>query len=349
MRARAIPIRNIYYLFLYAWGRFAEGRQVEVGTDDSPDLANLLARVLANGVRRLLRRGIDRDYQERIEELRHPRGRLLPSPSIAGGALVRQRLVCAYDELTPDAPANRILKATLRRLAAHHEVQPGLRDELRTLARRFDEVHDVPLSRNLFRRTRPPRGGGHYDLLLRICEMAFEASLPEEGGRGSKFTALLEDEVRMSMVFEQFVRNFLDREQLAYRVGAEFVEWSAGELDQLHERYLPGMRADVVLRSDAEVVIIDTKFYAETFRAYRGGHPRIRSEHLYQILSYLEHAGRADLWRRPVRGLLVYPSIDGQELRLDYTLGSHRIGVRVIDLARHWTHVHERMLGLALG
>jgi hypothetical protein len=34
--------------------------QVEVGAEASPDLPNLLGRVLAEGVRRLIRRGLDR-------------------------------------------------------------------------------------------------------------------------------------------------------------------------------------------------------------------------------------------------------------------------------------------------
>ena len=59
-----IPVRNLYYLFLYAWDRFSEGRQIDVGSDTSPDLPNLLARVLVSGVRRQFRRGLDKGYVE---------------------------------------------------------------------------------------------------------------------------------------------------------------------------------------------------------------------------------------------------------------------------------------------
>jgi 5-methylcytosine-specific restriction enzyme subunit McrC len=72
-----IPIRNIYYLFLYAWDRFSEGRRVDVGSDTSPDLLNLLARVLVSGVRRQFGRGLDKGYVELIDELAFPRGKFL--------------------------------------------------------------------------------------------------------------------------------------------------------------------------------------------------------------------------------------------------------------------------------
>ena len=53
MSAPRIPIRNIYYIFLYAWNRFEQGKDIPVGADESPDLINLLARVLLHGVRHL--------------------------------------------------------------------------------------------------------------------------------------------------------------------------------------------------------------------------------------------------------------------------------------------------------
>src|SRR5690242_16948293 len=108
---RAIPIRNLYYLLLYAWDKFPEGEQVEVGAEASPDLPDLLARVLLSGSRRLLRRGLDRGYLGAVEELAAPRGRFLLGDTTKRNSLLNGRVVCAYDELSVDVPHNRILKA----------------------------------------------------------------------------------------------------------------------------------------------------------------------------------------------------------------------------------------------
>ena len=60
----SVPIENIYYLFCYAWERFSEGRSIAVGKTESPQIWDLFASILTNGVTRLLRRGLDRSYVE---------------------------------------------------------------------------------------------------------------------------------------------------------------------------------------------------------------------------------------------------------------------------------------------
>jgi 5-methylcytosine-specific restriction enzyme subunit McrC len=97
---RRIPIKNVYYLLLYAWDRFTPGHQVEVGEEGSPDLPNLLARVLVGRTRGLMRRGLDRSYEGNVEETGSPRGRFLVGESARRASLVRGRLVCQFDDLS---------------------------------------------------------------------------------------------------------------------------------------------------------------------------------------------------------------------------------------------------------
>ena len=56
----AIPIQNIYYLLCYAWDLLEEADELAVGIEDLPRVEDLLARLLINGTRRLLRRGLIR-------------------------------------------------------------------------------------------------------------------------------------------------------------------------------------------------------------------------------------------------------------------------------------------------
>ena len=68
-----IPIRNLYYLFCYAWARFPKGEMIDVGIDDCPDLPNLFARIFINGMHRLIRRGLNQGYITNDDETRCPR------------------------------------------------------------------------------------------------------------------------------------------------------------------------------------------------------------------------------------------------------------------------------------
>src|SRR5689334_7007037 len=128
-----IPVRNLYYLFCYAWERFPEGGSTEVGIDDCPDLPNLFARVMVNGVRRLLRRGLDRGYVGFEDELRSPRGRLLIDRTIEELALQRGSVCCQIDELRHDVLHNQIIKSTATALSNHLEIEPALAHELRLI------------------------------------------------------------------------------------------------------------------------------------------------------------------------------------------------------------------------
>src|SRR5438874_7647412 len=109
--ARPIPIQNIYYLLLYAWNRLPEGKSVDVSGLESPDLPNLLTKVLLDGVRNLQRRGLDRGYVENDEDLVRPRGRMCLADTLSRGLLSRVQVACRTDDLSYDILHNRIIKS----------------------------------------------------------------------------------------------------------------------------------------------------------------------------------------------------------------------------------------------
>ena len=340
-----IPVRNLYCMFLYAWDKFPEGEQIEVGQDEGPDLPNLLAKVLASGVQRQFRRGLDKNYISKIEELVFPRGKFLLADTIKRSSLASGRAVCNFDELSIDTLSNRILRATMRRLQLSQDIAADLASELRRLDARLEGVTRVSLSPGLFRSLQVTRNQGQYGLLMKVCRLVMELSIPDEGGAGCRFYDILADETRMSAVFEHFVRNFFRLEQSRYSVSAEMVSWPARCANAYDADYLPMMITDVTLRSADRTIVIDAKYYKNTFVSRFGSRPKVRSGHLYQLQSYLTNMERHP-GRIAPEGVLLYPSIDGQEMRLDFQLPQHRIRVWTIDLAQPWQHVHHQLLEL---
>ena len=342
-----IPIRNLYYLFLYAWDRFSEGSATEVGSDVGPDLPNLLAKVLASGMRRQLRRGLDRTYVGLVDELTQPRGKFLLQDTVRRGGLALGRAVCSFDELSTDTLPNQIVKAAVRRLHYSPEITADLAIELRRLNARLEGVTRIPLTSAAFRRLQVTRNQSQYGLLMDVCRLVMELSLPDEGGVGHRFKNILEDEVRMSAVFERFVRNFYRLEQNRYSVAAETIAWPAACVIPGHSGYLPEMITDVTLRSPNRMIIIDAKFYKQTFASNRfGGGEKVRSGHLYQLQSYLEHSPKT-AHETVAEGVLLYPSTDGAEIDLAFQLPRQRLRVCTVDLGKPWQDVHSRLLSIA--
>jgi 5-methylcytosine-specific restriction enzyme subunit McrC len=219
-------------------------------------------------------------------------------------------------------------------------------NEIRALEKRMAGVTLKPLSRDLFRPLQLTRNNGHYGFLMQVCEMVLELALPEKDGIGSRFVDVLENEVRMSDIYEKFVRNFYRTEQNFFSVGREEINWDTGSLDPQQASYLPTMRTDVTLRSPFRTIVIDAKFCQETLVSYLGGRPKIQSGHLYQLLAYLRNMEKLVGPDADADGVLLYPSVNGTELRLDMLLAGHRVRVWSIDMSQPWQHVHDQLLDL---
>ena len=339
-----IPIRNLYYLFCYAWGRFPDhAGAVEVGVDDCPDLPNLFARVLINTANRLMRRGLDRGYREFVEESRSPRGRMLLGEIVKRQSLLRGSVVCAFDELTPDVLHNQIIKATALSLSRARGLTREHGHELRLVSLRMSDVGDIRLTGDCFQRVQLSRNTGQYASVLKLCELIFRNLLPEEGGHGARFANILEDEVTMSAVFEEFLRNFYAHEQRTFSVRAEAWPWDGESLEPGGERFLPQMVTDITLRSRERTIVIDAKFYKDALATSHGA-KKVHSGNLYQLFAYMEHANLRSP-ALPSDGALIYPAV-GEPVALRYRLRGHEVVIRAIDLTRRWQEIHEELLAL---
>lgn len=341
-----IPIRNLYYLFCYAWEKYPDHSGVEVGIDECPDLPNLFAQVLVNGMNRLLRRGLDRQYLSFEDELRSPRGRLLLGESVKSRTLDRGAIVCRFDELSVDVLHNQLLKATVRLLRRDPMVKPKLAAALGVIEKRLSWVADIRVTTDLFGRVQLSRHTGQYAQLLRLCEFVWRSAMPQEGGSGSRFGNILRDEVRMSAVFELFVLNFFRYHAIDYAAARENMRWHVAEGGSGDRSLLPIMRTDVTLRSDDRVVVMDAKFYADPLVRSLGG-AKFNSGHLYQLYAYLRHAKRGTQ-ERPVSGVLVYASPRGRFLHR-YRIDGHEMAVAMIDLSQTWPAIHADMIDLLTG
>ena len=296
-----------------------------------------------NGANRLLRRGLDRGYLEIEEELRSPHGRVLIDRTIKEQTLKRAALYCSIDELRRDVVHNQIIKATANFLAREKDVQPALAHELRLIYKKMADVSDVRLTPSLFRRVQLSRNNAQYALLMRLCEFIYQAALPEERGSGSRFPDILRNEERMSVIFEDFLRNFYDREQSRFEVGREHMRWRIETSLNGDASLVPEMRTDVTLRSPDAIIVMDAKFYADPFPK-SSGKAKFRSAHLYQLFAYMKHAG--DKVGDPsVRGALVYASpSDGAVF--GYRMDGHEIAVAAIDLKEPWQKIHAGLMTL---
>ena len=112
-----IPIGNVYYLLCYAWDCFEEAGLVHVQElEDFERSENLFGTLLARGVIRLARRGLDQSYIPFEEELPGIRGKIEIDRTLKQNSLLRHRLVCSFSDLSTDVVHNQIIASTLNAL-----------------------------------------------------------------------------------------------------------------------------------------------------------------------------------------------------------------------------------------
>jgi len=339
-----IPIGNLYYLLCYAWNRLDQADFVEIDALPRQDLPNLLARVLINGVRRLLRQGIDRSYVAWTQDSDNPRGKLDITDALKRGLLVRNAVSCVIDELTHDVLQNRIIRTTLHRLALTAEIDSGLAHDLRVLEKKLSDVSLIALRAQHFARIQLHRNNGFYRFLLQVCELCFFALLADEQKGEYRFREFVRDEVRMRKVFQDFVYNFYRIEQSQFTVSSERLDWDVSYKDRNAEALLPGMMTDVCLDSGSRKIVIECKYTPDVLREH-WGKLSSRSEHLYQLFAYLKHLEARGGAAQFCQGLLLYPTTR-HALDFMFNTQGHTIRIVTVDLRRAWKDIRDQLLGL---
>lgn len=315
-------------------------------------MQDLLGKVLAGGVNHLLRRGIDRGYVERREDLAGIRGKLAVSETAKRALRARGRAACDFEELSVDILPNRILRSSLHALLGSHvKLHRHVRGEVRSAYRRLDGVSRIRLKRNTFSRVRLGANRRLSQFLLSVCRLLYESSLVDENSGRATFRDFRRNKATMWKLFEDFVSGFYRREQTVYRVNprGRRIDWADAYAKDDDRRLIPVMEADVILESRGRGspqrrIILDTKYYRDALVAGRGfGTGKLHSGNLYQLLAYLRNREAANPGPPKHEGILLYPEVD-EPLSADIRLEGFRVQARTVNLNRNWRHIHGEML-----
>ncbi|MBN1187200.1 MAG: 5-methylcytosine-specific restriction endonuclease system specificity protein McrC [Bacteroidales bacterium] len=337
-----IPIENIYYLLSYSWNLLEEKNRVNVSTEGITRLIDLLAKVLINSTRLVLKRGLEQSYVEKVEEFAGIKGKLLVSDTIKSNIIHKHRTKCFYDEFSPDILMNRILVTTLRKLMFVRQLERNLKEDIRNLISMFPEIRQIEINKSVFKLLRFDRNNRFYHFIMNICELINDSLLPSEEKGKWNFTDFSRDDIKMYRLFESFVFNFYRIEYRGrFTVRRESISWQFLFDDPSHAEYIPGMLTDITLENKDRKIIIDTKYYQETL-SERYERKKVKSANLYQLFSYLLNQQGVSERNLNASGILLYPTID-RDYDLNFRYENHDILIRTINLNMNWNKIETRL------
>ncbi len=348
----AVPVLNAWYLLLYAWDLVRWRGRWDGAASQAPNLLGLLARVIADCTKDLLRHPLARSYEKTTGAIPGIRGRIDFARSANRFSFLAGRAVCTYTEQSIDTLKNRILKSTLNRLLHHPLIEPGaapdvttvLRHELRQCVRAMDGVAIVPVQGAHFSTLQLARNDRGYILPLAICYLIYRFEMPTEQSGHSVLGGLLRDQIVFGRLFERFVRNFYRHHRPDLRVSSEDLSW----FDELGSHFVPRMRTDITLEWGEPVnrrMVIDTKYYYNALSARFESSEKFHAANLYQLYAYLRTQEHRSPAHRNAAGLLLYPTTK-QQLDERMRVQGHDIRVATVDLAAPWPGIEAELLDI---
>jgi 5-methylcytosine-specific restriction enzyme subunit McrC len=351
---KAVPVRNAWYLLLYAWDLAHLKDRWDSASETSPDLLGLLARVLVDCTSDLLRRQLTRAHQVSVREIPGVRGRVDFASSIRRMSFYAGRAVCAFPELTIDTPRNRLILATLNRLITDDRLNIGasrervqtLRHDLRALVHRMEGVTLQRVRSEDFGRVQLGRNDDAYRLPLAVCALIAKSAIPTEESGHHVMTALVRDEIAFRDVFERFVRNFLRQNTRGAKVRVEYLSWP----DEANAQFVPTMKTDITIDwpdPNRRRLVIDTKYYAKSLSTREDRADKFHASHLYQLYAYLRTQEERGEAYRVASGALLYPTTD-KTINETMRVQGHDMRVVTLDLTRPWRDIERRLVELTV-
>jgi 5-methylcytosine-specific restriction enzyme subunit McrC len=348
----SIPVRNIWWLMLYAADLGKGAAPSLLASEDLPEeIPDLVAEILARAVEQRQRRQLSTAFRHREAVLSRVRGRIDHLSTARRQLLAQGRIACRFEELTVDSPRNRFVRTALASVARLVR-KPELAHRCRSLAHglhRQGVVGEAPSRRQIS----AERFGLHDQAdqaMLAGARLAMDLALPtEEGGPH----ALLEPERCvhwLRRLFEKaiggFYRFHLDEAHWVVNTGKP-LSWPIAEATPGIAQVFPSMRTDIVIdRRDRPLrLVIDTKFTGVLCRGwYR--EQSLRAGYVYQLYAYLRsQVGRDDPRADQASGLLLHPAING-DFDESVAIQGHQLRFATVNLAGSHQQIKERLLGL---
>ncbi|MBQ3718531.1 MAG: 5-methylcytosine-specific restriction endonuclease system specificity protein McrC [Methanomicrobium sp.] len=338
--------KNIYYMLSYAYHVLNEGTFKDVDSEDFENIHNLFAEIIYLGVSNQIKRGINREYEEYTYSIGAVRGRINIRESLLTLTGNGDKIVCTFDEYTPNSPMNRVIKTTMQLLIDSEDVDSNRKIRLRSLMKYFGDVELTNPQTVKWKSFRYHRNNATYKMLMNVCYLIISGMILSDASGAHRLSEYIDDQ-KMHALYERFLFAYFKKHHPEFNVEREKIRWNIDDDAGTVIDFLPDMRTDITIRYQKRVLIIDAKYYSEILvKTQYSDRQKMRSANLYQIYSYVKNMD-ADK-NGSVEGMLLYAGT-GEELpeNLSAVFDGNKIHVRSLDLSGEWKEITAKLENIA--
>lgn len=337
LHSSAIPIRNIWVLFLYASDLLDIADKYNGEVEQANDIPDLLGRLLSQAVEDRFRRNLSRGYMPKKAILSRVRGKIKTLETESQQLLQRGLVASEFEEHTYNIPRNRLVKAALKKLSYKVATQETAH-RCRVLISEFSNlgvVDQIP-TRAEMATDQIGRNENIDKLMVSLSKMVLELDIPSNNSGENSLLNSNVTEHLLRRLFEKAVGNALklELEPQGWKVKqGRRLKWPIKKYSSEIQSIMPGMQTDIELTNDSinRHIIIDTKF-TDIFTKSNYREKILKSGYLYQMYAYLRSQETEDTSTLITEGMFLHPQI-GEKTNEYADIQGHRIHFKTIDLA----------------
>jgi len=347
-----IPIRNIWYMLLYAMkcSNLKDRWKSEVET--APNLNCLLISILIERILERIRIGLGRDYNQVANEIYGIRGRIDFSKSVKLMSFPQGCTFSRYQVYTNDVLKNQIIKSTLYQMmlggdfGTYKKLEQELKNKIHSILQQLNNVKIIELKPAEIRREQLKQKDMDCGLMLSLCYLLSMHLMPTEKEGGHFLTKIIKNNLTLYDVFEKFVAEFYKYHLVQWNVKPQSIfHWPAVGSSE----FLPILKPDIILenRITKQIIILDTKFTKKSLVEGQWDKITFNRDHLFQIYSYLKTQEDLSEFYAKSTGLLLYPTISDR-VSHSIEVQGHKIIWESINLAQPWQQIEKDLISIIL-
>ena len=349
-----IPVRNIWWLMLYASDLGKDLETSLLGSEELPEeIPELIGEILCKAVEDRIRRQLTLSFQRRSAVVSRVRGRIDHLTTDRKHLLSKGKVACKFEELSINTPRNRYVKAALQKLSRIIS-NPSLSKRCRYLSNALlaqGVIGDVPNKKQL----NAERFGRHDQAdksMVAAAKLAMDLALPTEEDGPYSILDPQRCEHWLRRLFEKAIGGFYKYHlnPINWKVNTgKPIYWEKNKATIGIENIFPSMRTDIVLDhvSKPQRIVIDTKF---TSVFEKGWHrtKSLKTGYIYQLYAYLRsQEGQGDPLDNKSAGILLHPAI-GESVDESVFIQGHQMRFSTVDLTKSHQEIKESLLALVM-
>ena len=340
-----IPIANIWLLMLYASDLNLSHTRQAVACLDNPTSAQPLVAWFVDLLERYLQ-APQHTYLPQHQALNHIRGKVDLGQTYLRQSLQQGKVYCHYADLGLNHQPHQYLRWAMHSLLKDCQTK-ALTTRLLRCQRQLQQLGvTLPVSVPDERLHSNTVGIGQPQLqqILVLAKLLLELKMPSTTAGQQRLQQPNTDDVHgLRRLFEKamagFYKKYLPKTWQVWH-GA-VLKWP----QQAQHAALPHMQSDIILRHQSgRCILIDTKFTQIMQRGYYKNAELFKSQHIYQLYTYLRSQEYVGSRFQFTQGILLYPSV-GAVMQADVQIQHYPIGFYSVDLTQSASQIEQQLLG----